>query len=73
MAEEINRQRRRFISAAAMTVAAAPFGLIGSEQVQADETNPATQSPFKPGTIRRRKPRRTLPGPLSKWMVIDRR
>ena len=39
MAEEINHQRRRFISAAAMTVAAARLGVIGSEQVQADETS----------------------------------
>jgi pimeloyl-ACP methyl ester carboxylesterase len=50
MAEEINRQRRRFISAAVMTVAAAPFGVIGSGQVRADETNSAALPAIKPGT-----------------------
>ena len=50
MAEEINHQRRRFIGAAAMTVAAAGLGVSGSVQVQADESNSATQSPIKPGT-----------------------
>lgn len=30
MAEEINRQRRRFIRVAALTVAAAPLGVNGS-------------------------------------------
>jgi pimeloyl-ACP methyl ester carboxylesterase len=38
MTGEINKERRRFISAAAMTAAFAQLGVIGSEQVQADET-----------------------------------
>ena len=50
MAEEINHQRRRFIGAAAMTIAAARLGVSGSEHVQAAETSSATQSPIKPGT-----------------------
>src|ERR1044072_1349310 len=50
MAEEINHQRRRFIGAAAMTVAAAALGVSGSVQGQGDESNSPTQSPIKPGT-----------------------
>jgi pimeloyl-ACP methyl ester carboxylesterase len=49
MTEEINRQRRRFISVAAMTIAAAPFGVLGSGQVRADETNSAALPAIKPG------------------------
>ena len=50
MVEEINHQRRRFLSAAAMTVAAARFGVSDSVQAQGGETRPATQSAIKPGT-----------------------
>jgi len=50
MAEEINRQRRRFIGTAAMTIAAARLGVSGSGQVQAGETRLAAQSAIKPGT-----------------------
>lgn len=50
MVEEINQPRRRFIGAAAMTVAAAGLGVSGSGQVQAGETRPAAQSALKPGT-----------------------
>ena len=50
MTEEINHQRRRFISAAAMTVAAARLGVVGSVQVQADETSAAALSAIKPET-----------------------
>ena len=49
MAEEINHQRRRFIGAAAMTIAAARLGVIGSGQVQAGETSPAALPAIKPG------------------------
>jgi pimeloyl-ACP methyl ester carboxylesterase len=49
MAEEINHQRRRFIGVAAMTVAAAQLGMIGSEQVHADETRSAALLAIKPG------------------------
>jgi pimeloyl-ACP methyl ester carboxylesterase len=50
MAEEINHQRRRFISAAAMTFAAAQLGMSGSEQVQADEISSASLPAIKQGT-----------------------
>jgi pimeloyl-ACP methyl ester carboxylesterase len=48
-AEKINQQRRRFISAAAMTAAVARLGMTGSAHAQSSETSPATQSPIKPG------------------------
>lgn len=50
MAEEINQQRRRFIGAAAMTVAAARLGVSGSVQVQAGETSSASLPAIKPGS-----------------------
>ena len=50
MAEEINRQRRRFIGAAAMTVVAAGLGVSSSGQVQAGETSSAALPSIKPGT-----------------------
>jgi pimeloyl-ACP methyl ester carboxylesterase len=50
MTEEINQQRRRFISAAAMTIAAARLGVVGSEQVQAEETSPQALPAIRPET-----------------------
>ena len=50
MTEEINQQRRRFISAAAMTIAAARLGVVGSEQVQAEETSPPVLPAIRPET-----------------------
>ena len=50
MAEEINYQRRRFIGAAAMTVAAAQLGIVGSAQAQSGGTTPADPPAIKPGT-----------------------
>ena len=47
MAEEVNHQRRRFIGAAALTIAAARLGVSGSVQVQAGETSPATLPAMK--------------------------
>ena len=41
MSDEINHNRRRFLGATAMTIAAARFGLIGSADAQSDKTNPA--------------------------------
>ncbi|MBV9959232.1 MAG: alpha/beta hydrolase, partial [Acidobacteria bacterium] len=52
MAKEINRQRRRFIGTAAITMAAARLGVIGSERALADRTSPATLPAMKPGTNR---------------------
>jgi hypothetical protein len=42
---EIGRDRRRFLGTAAMTIAAAKFGMIGSADAQATTINP-----IKPGT-----------------------
>ncbi|MFL6283407.1 MAG: alpha/beta fold hydrolase [Pyrinomonadaceae bacterium] len=50
MAEEVNHQRRRFIGAAALTVAAARLGVSGSGQVQAGETGPVALPSMKQET-----------------------
>jgi pimeloyl-ACP methyl ester carboxylesterase len=50
MAEEVNHRRRRFIGAAALTVAAARLGVSGSGQVHAGETSPAALPAMKQGT-----------------------
>src|SRR5262249_21810526 len=42
MSDEIDRHRRRFLGAAAMAIAAAPLGLIGSANAQAAKTGPKT-------------------------------
>jgi pimeloyl-ACP methyl ester carboxylesterase len=47
MTEEIDRDRRRFFGAAAMTFAAAQLGMIGSSSAQ---TKPAQLPAIKPGT-----------------------
>src|SRR6202041_2754083 len=47
--KEINHPRRRFIGAAAMTVAAARFGMSGSAEAQTGATKP-NLPPIKPGT-----------------------
>jgi pimeloyl-ACP methyl ester carboxylesterase len=49
MAEEINYQRRRFIGAAAMTVAAARLAVSGSVQAQAGSMGSADLPTIKPG------------------------
>ena len=50
MSEEINHQRRRFLSTAAMTVAAAQFGVFGSAEAQSQKVNPADVPAIEPGT-----------------------
>jgi pimeloyl-ACP methyl ester carboxylesterase len=50
MSEAINHDRRRFLATAVMTVAAAPFGTIGSAAAQASKTQPADLPAMKPGT-----------------------
>jgi pimeloyl-ACP methyl ester carboxylesterase len=50
MSDEINHDRRRFFSAAAMTIAAAQFGIIGSADAQSRKTKPAVLPTIKPGT-----------------------
>ena len=49
MPEEIRYDRRRFLGTAAMTIAAAQFGMIGSAAAQTSKPNPATVPPIKPG------------------------
>src|ERR1700737_575514 len=43
MSEEINYDRRRFLSSAAMTIAAARLGMIGSADARSREINPAIE------------------------------
>ena len=50
ISEEIDKNRRRFLGTAAMTVAAAELGLIGSAEAQSGKVNPANMPPIKPGT-----------------------
>jgi pimeloyl-ACP methyl ester carboxylesterase len=50
MSEEINYDRRRFFGTAAMTIAAAQFGMLGSADVQSSQENPADVPPTKWGT-----------------------
>ena len=47
--DEINQDRRRFFGAAAMTVAAAQLGMMGSADAQSDKI-PAQTAAIKPGT-----------------------
>src|SRR6266568_3809692 len=50
MSEEINHNRRRFLGATAVTIAAARFGLIGSADAQSDKTNTVKAPPIRPET-----------------------
>ncbi len=50
MSEEINHDRRRFLGPAAMMIAAAPLGIIGSAQAQSSKTTPVVLPTIKPGT-----------------------
>ena len=47
MPEEIDRHRRRFFGAAAVSVAAAQFGVIGAAQAQSDAAKPADAPAIK--------------------------
>jgi pimeloyl-ACP methyl ester carboxylesterase len=49
MSGEINHDRRRFIGTAAMTVAAAQFGLMGSARGQSSNAKPTYLPKIKPG------------------------
>jgi pimeloyl-ACP methyl ester carboxylesterase len=48
--DDINRDRRRFFGAAAVTIAAAQLGMAGSASAQASKTGQAQLPPIKPGT-----------------------
>jgi pimeloyl-ACP methyl ester carboxylesterase len=48
--DAINHNRRRFCGNAAMTIAAAQFGMIGSAEAQSSNIKPANVPQIKPGT-----------------------
>jgi pimeloyl-ACP methyl ester carboxylesterase len=48
--EKIDLQRRRFFGAAAMTIAAAQFGMMATANAQAGKTKPADLPSIRPGT-----------------------
>jgi hypothetical protein len=50
MSEEINQNRRRFLANAAMRIAAAQVGMIGSAKAQPNELKPAVLPAIKPRT-----------------------
>jgi hypothetical protein len=50
VSEEINHNRRRFVATAAMTIAAAEFGMIGSLEAQSSNAKPANDPQIKQGT-----------------------
>jgi pimeloyl-ACP methyl ester carboxylesterase len=50
MSEEINQHRRRFLGAAAMTIAATQLGMIGAAKAQSSTKKPADLPTIKPGT-----------------------
>ncbi len=50
MSEEINRDRRRFVGAVAMTIAAARLGMFGSAAAQSGKARLADLPAIKPGT-----------------------
>jgi hypothetical protein len=50
MTEDISWDRRRFLGTAAMTMAAAPLGLIGAAKAPSSTTPPANRPTMKPGT-----------------------
>jgi pimeloyl-ACP methyl ester carboxylesterase len=50
MSEEIDRQRRRLFGAAALTIAAAELGMIGSADAQCSKTKPPDLPAIKPGS-----------------------
>ncbi len=50
MSEDINYDRRRFLTAAITTIAAAELGMIGSSAAQSSKTKATTLPAIKPGT-----------------------
>src|SRR6202162_487663 len=50
MSEEIKHNRRRFLGTAAMSLAAAQFGMFRSAEAQSRKAEPADVPPIKPGT-----------------------
>ncbi len=50
MSKEINHDRRSFLGTAAVTIAAAQFGMFDCADAQSSKANPADVAPIKPGT-----------------------
>jgi pimeloyl-ACP methyl ester carboxylesterase len=50
MAEDLRCDRRRFLGTAALTMAAAPFGILGAAHAQSSPTTPAARPAMQPGT-----------------------
>jgi len=50
MAEDLSCDRRRFVGTAALTMAAAQFGILGAAHAQSRTPTPAARSPMQPGT-----------------------
>ncbi len=50
MSEAINHDRRRFLSTAAVAIAATQLGMFGSADAQSSKVSPADLPPIKPGT-----------------------
>ena len=50
MLDELKQDRRRFLGAAAMSIAAAQLGVIGSIKAQSSKANPADRPRARPGT-----------------------
>lgn len=50
MPDQIDHQRRRFLGAAALTLAASEFAMIASARAEADDSGSATMTAVKPGT-----------------------
>src|SRR6266851_2680031 len=49
MLDELKQDRRRFLGAAAMSIAAAKLGVTGSTKAQSSNANPVDRSKAKPG------------------------
>jgi pimeloyl-ACP methyl ester carboxylesterase len=50
MSNQLNYDRRRFLGSAAVTIAAAQLGMIGSAEAQSSKTKPTDLPSIKPGT-----------------------
>ncbi len=50
MFQQINHPRRRFLGTAAMTLAAAPLGMVASAKADTDKSRPPDLPAVKPGT-----------------------
>jgi hypothetical protein len=51
MSQQINHHRRRFLGAAAMTIAAAELGMVRSANARSSQAQPADVPTIKPNTV----------------------